>query len=371
MFSRPAKDAFDAARKLYKRSRRIARAKSLDQPIGASIPETSAGSDLDILAVDATIHQSISQGLNGATIDGHLRMVCNYANEWHQRMDPSRNYTGVGAPDGPLKGGRPLFYVADVDNDGVPYANPSAEQFWMMRYIFVPVYMPPKRPDGPNHVSLLVICPVTKTLEFLDSDNKPADDDYTHGLVGRIMQWMSKFLDNPRDLDAPQFVPEEWKFRDSRSKQQEQGTTDCGLFVLTQAQYMAFGYDYSQSEEQQWPSNAGDSLLFNYRRFRITTDITGEGVPAPFFTFFNPEFRLNQIQNHQYYPILDTPPVLEDMLCGLPLQNLVDQALSTQPEILPQLFRRLRLRPFFTVFQTVGRAYGPEPTQWNIQPQAI
>lgn len=96
MFSRPAKDAFDAARKLYKRSRRIARAKYLDQPIGASIPETSAGSDLDILAVDATVHQNLMQGLNGATIDGHLRVVCNYANEWHQRMDPTRDYTGVG-----------------------------------------------------------------------------------------------------------------------------------------------------------------------------------------------------------------------------------------------------------------------------------
>lgn len=96
MFSRPAKDAFDAARKLYKQSRKIARSKSLEQPIGATIPETSAGSDLEILAVDATIHQSYSQGLSGATIDGHLRMVCNYANEWHQRMDPTRNYTGVG-----------------------------------------------------------------------------------------------------------------------------------------------------------------------------------------------------------------------------------------------------------------------------------
>lgn len=180
----------------------------------------------------------------------------------------------------------------------------------MMRYIFVPVYMKPKREDLPNHVSLLVICPVTKTLEFLDSDNKPADDDYTYGLVGRIMKWMSTFLDNPRNLDAPQFVPEEWQFRDSRSKQQEPTSTDCGVFVLTQAQYMAFGYDYSQSELQKWPVNAGDSLLWSHRRFRITTDLTGEGVPAPFFTFFNPDFRLNEIQNHQYYPILDTPPVL-------------------------------------------------------------
>lgn len=96
MFSRPAKDAFDAARKLYRQSRKIGRAKYLDQLLGAAIPETSAGSDLDISAVDATIHQNMSQGLNGATIDGHLRMVCNYANEWHQRMDPDRNYTGVG-----------------------------------------------------------------------------------------------------------------------------------------------------------------------------------------------------------------------------------------------------------------------------------
>lgn len=192
----------------------------------------------------------------------------------------------------------------------MPYTNPSAEQFWMMRYLFVPVYMPPKRPDGPNHVSLLVICPITKTLEFLDSDNEPADDDYTHGLVGRIMQWMSTFLDNPRDLDAPQFVPEEWKFRDSRSRQQFEGFNDCGVYVVTQAQYMAFGYDYSQSQEQHWPTDFGHSLSHGHRRYRITTDITGEGVPAPFFTFFNPEFRLNQIQNHQYYPILDTPPVL-------------------------------------------------------------
>lgn len=180
----------------------------------------------------------------------------------------------------------------------------------MMRYIFVPVYMPPKRDNLPNHVSLLVVCPVTKTLEFLDSDNKPADDDYTHGLVGRIMQWMSKFLDNPSDLDASQFVPEEWQFRDSRSRQQEKKSTDCGVFVLTQAQYMAFGYDYNQSQEQNWPTDTGRSLVSGHRRFRITTDITGEGVPAPFFTFFNPDFALNGIENHQYYPILDTHPVL-------------------------------------------------------------
>lgn len=182
----------------------------------------------------------------------------------------------------------------------------------MMRYIFVPVYMLPKpdMPDLPNHVSLLVICPVIKTLEFLDSDNKPANDDYTHGLVGRIMQWMSTFLDRPQDLSAPQFVPEEWQFRDSRSRQQDPNSADCGVFVLTQAQYMAFGYDYSQSEQQQWPPNHERSLLFSHRRFRITSDLTGAGLPAPAFSFFDSDFRLGDIQNHQYYPILDTPPVL-------------------------------------------------------------
>lgn len=99
MFSRPAKEAFDAARKLRKSSRKIARSKSADHPIGAIIPETSAGSDLDILAVDATLHHSLAKGLPGSVIDGHLRMVCNYANEWHQRNDPSRNYTGAGVSD--------------------------------------------------------------------------------------------------------------------------------------------------------------------------------------------------------------------------------------------------------------------------------
>jgi hypothetical protein len=202
--------------------------------------------------------------------------------------------------------------VADVDNNGVPFANPSPEQFWMMRYLFVPVFMPPKQANLAGHVALLVICPVIKTLEFLDSDNEPADADYTHGLVGRIMQWMSAILDKPTPqyTNAPQFVPEEWQFRDSRSKQQIKATGDCGVFAVTQAQYMAFGYDYSQSEKQNWPADCNWSLTHAHRRYRITTDLTGEGVPASFFTFFNPEFRLNHIQNHQYYPIIDTPPVL-------------------------------------------------------------
>lgn len=179
-----------------------------------------------------------------------------------------------------------------------------------MRYIFVPVYMPPKRDNVPAHVSLLVICPVTKTLEYLDSDNTPIDTDYTHGLVGRIMQWMSTFLDNPSSQysDEPQFVPREWQFRDTRSRQQGD-PADCGVYVLTQAQYLAFGYDNKQSEEQNWPNEAHESLLRSYRRYRIALDLTGEGLPAPSFSFYKPQFGLNHIENHQYYPILDTPPV--------------------------------------------------------------
>lgn len=96
IFSRPAKDAFDAARKKYKRSRRIARSRNPENALGTyHIPETSAGSDLDMSALDATIHIDWFQGVNGAAIDGHLRMVCNYANEWHQRMNPARDYTGI------------------------------------------------------------------------------------------------------------------------------------------------------------------------------------------------------------------------------------------------------------------------------------
>lgn len=173
--------------------------------------------------------------------------------------------------------------------------------------------MPPKRENGPaGHVSLLVICPVTKTLDYLDSDNDPIDTDYTNGLVGRIMQWMSTFLDKPTPdyTKEPQFVPEEWQYRDSRSRQQGWAPADCGVYAVTQAQYLAFGYDYSQSETQNWPSDALETLQKAHRRYRITSDLTGEGLPAPSFSFFNPDFRLNQIQNHQYYPILDTPPVI-------------------------------------------------------------
>lgn len=171
--------------------------------------------------------------------------------------------------------------------------------------------MPPKGVGLAGHVALLAVSPATKTLEFLDSDNTPVDANYTNGLVGRVMQWMSTFLDNPGNLNAPQFIPEEWRFRDSRSKQQNPTSTDCGVLVLTQAQYLAFGYDLSQTERQNWPAFFKAALLNNNRRFRITADITGGGLPAPFFSFLDPRYPLNDIQNHQYYPILDTPPVLE------------------------------------------------------------
>lgn len=181
----------------------------------------------------------------------------------------------------------------------------------MMRCVFIPVYTMPRAANQAGHIALLVISPVTKTLEFFDSDNTPIDAVYTRGLIGRVMQWMSTFLDNPGDINKPQFVPQEWRFRDTRSKQQDPQGTDCGVYVLTQAQYIAFGYDLSQTQRQNWPANYNTSLVTTLgRRFRITADVTGYGLPAPFFSLLNPQFRLGDIQNHQYYPILDTPPVL-------------------------------------------------------------
>lgn len=94
MFARPSKDAVNAARRLYKAAQKTRR-RGLNQPIVTAIPETSAGSDLDIYADDATSHQNLANGLDGSLIDGHLRMVCDYANRWHEQRNPTRNYTGV------------------------------------------------------------------------------------------------------------------------------------------------------------------------------------------------------------------------------------------------------------------------------------
>lgn len=109
IFARPAKDAVVAARKLYRVAKNT-RMRHLNQEIVASIPETSAGSELDIFADDATVHQNLMNGLHGSLIDGHLRIVCNYANEWHQRKDPTRNYTGVSVSS----------FLADCLNDNFP-----------------------------------------------------------------------------------------------------------------------------------------------------------------------------------------------------------------------------------------------------------
>lgn len=65
-------------------------------PVVATIPATSAGSLVQLNAYEATEYLNIDEGMGGAAIDFYLRMVCDYANRWHQRKDPTRQYTTVG-----------------------------------------------------------------------------------------------------------------------------------------------------------------------------------------------------------------------------------------------------------------------------------
>lgn len=52
---------------------------------------------------------------------------------------------------------------------------PTAQQFWEIRYIFIPVLTPPFPGATAGHASLLAIPPEIKTVEYIDSASENSD----------------------------------------------------------------------------------------------------------------------------------------------------------------------------------------------------
>lgn len=248
----------------------------------------------------------------------------------------------------------------------------------MMRYVFVPVFTPPRDASW-GHIALLAISPEAKTIELFDSDNARTATNIgeAQALVGKAMIWMSTFLDNPDDNSVPQFIPREWAWRDDRSQQQPEASSHCGVYTITQAQYLAFGYDRIQTQALSWPSSSARSLE-TVRRFRITADMTGWGLERPtrpdqgtHFRLLDQdrEERLNHRVHHQYYPILDTPVVRIGKRKWHPYQShpdfekLLDPALRNRKAIYVGCRSKARLiehcrrnQRFYPGFSVIHRA---------------
>lgn len=105
IFAKPSKDVISALRKTRKVAirkhrynlRQTLAANLIAQDIIAVVPETSAGSGLDLDAWEATDYLNVeAEGMGGGPVDFYLRIVCDYANRSHQRSNPARDYTTVG-----------------------------------------------------------------------------------------------------------------------------------------------------------------------------------------------------------------------------------------------------------------------------------
>lgn len=110
IFSKPSRHVISAVRRTRKEAVRRHKynlkkepANQKAQPIIADILQTSAGSGLDLDAYEATHYLNVElEGMGGGAVNFYLRIVCDYANRWHQRSNPARRYTRIGVSASPF-----------------------------------------------------------------------------------------------------------------------------------------------------------------------------------------------------------------------------------------------------------------------------
>ncbi|KAJ5782670.1 Peptidase C48 SUMO/Sentrin/Ubl1 [Penicillium paradoxum] len=118
--------------------------------------------------------------------------------------------------------------------------------------VFIPVH-------ESSHWTLMVVRPVERTIEYLDSLG-------SRGLrqVKNIKQWLRGEL-------GPKYKDEEWTVLPSVSSQQDNGS-DCGVFLLTNAKAIAVGVD---------PAAFGPSHIPLLRR-KIVAELMNGGLHGEF-----------------------------------------------------------------------------------------
>lgn len=287
------------------------------------VPATSGMSDsLQVTAEGSVGHLSSDVGVREKVMSAHLALICDYANRWHAKASSTgRLFTTLG------NSGRPLFKAVPMDMssfmqsaDGptgtsAQYYAPTPAQFWMLRYLFLPLSISYQAGGKThNHSALVAISPETRTLEYMDSLLDTSIESMNPGKyamlqnIRLIIQWMAYFLGDASPT-LPRFVPSEWKVRFHRGHQQAAGSVDCALFTLSHAQWMAFGYQLELNEKQSWPEDYTKSMIS--RRFRLSHDLL-EGTPPGFTLWSDSDAENVDALNadSQYYPIIDTPVVL-------------------------------------------------------------
>lgn len=272
------------------------------------VPRSSAGPQRTLVARSVALGTIDQNPVQSAVVAAHIQVVCDFANRWHQ-VNHSVN------PHGDFLGDSPLFavydgFMATIDNIPTQPLPPSF-QFSTMRYLFLPVAV--EEGDGTDifgdtHMGLLAISPETKTMEWLDSE--ATDARFFDRFISQVFRWMAATLNDGIVGTARRFIPSEWIIRSTRGRQSAPDRLSSEMYVMAHAQWMAFGYDRNPDQPMAWPDTFVASMQpGGDRRFRVANDLLADGQ-GRYFTH-SEHADLANIDNAQYYPILDTPVVVD------------------------------------------------------------
>lgn len=170
--------------------------------------------------------ESGRHGINHSNVEVYIQFVCEFVNRVNNRnafgqipicaVKEASFFTNYFQSF--LMGRNTHATSEQLTDDGLGPAN-----FLQLRHLFIP----DRTTKG--HMALIVISPVVRTVDYLDSCIVRNDQK-----MGIVFSMLSEHLG---DL----FFPYEWKVRQGRCPSQG-NTPDCAIYTATNAIFIAFGY---------------------------------------------------------------------------------------------------------------------------------
>lgn len=177
----------------------------------------------------------------------------------------------------------------------------TAEVFKQLQHFFIPVEF------RECHAQLLVISPVTRTIQFFDSGVRDFGCRPVQIAMACIL--IDMLVESSLGGGENWFVPSQWKVRRDMGSVQRRPDKNCVLHCLTNAQSVAFGYDISSR-----------CRSFANRRYRVAAELLNGGfephdgdVNSEFFYPVNAELLVaGSAEWHSYRDDKALRPLLEE-----------------------------------------------------------
>ncbi|CAD6447104.1 aa119a22-624e-4a68-ac29-bea4850f3ccc [Sclerotinia trifoliorum] len=263
--------------------------------------ESNVGTGTELTDLEVFFSLAPKNGILPKTSNAMVEFICDYANRWHSAL-PSEDIDGM-TPNRHLPGTVPMFaylpsHFEETMRKGPKHAAAelvkkfSREAFWQLRYLFIIVQSGTNLIQQSGHVAVCAISPEAKTIDYLCSSD---DDGLIRGggaqCVETFISLLAAYLGSQAPL-AQRFNPCDWKLRTGRSDVQEEGSVDCGLYMISNIMCLAFGWDLCYGQRR------GHEMM--NRRIRLVTDLLYGG--------FRGYDDTENAHNAFYYPLNDIKP---------------------------------------------------------------